>query len=415
MEIAERPSSLSSFSLDGDQMNLVSSIVGPVEEFEEKMLADGSSDTDIFYKSCLDIAGQQTSIPRAVKWLRVATEGRNRDAGVLLAALIHASNRDLEYKGDEAALLLRLDERKKKIKIFDPTGSRAYRGLIRTLLSGSLSKNQDSVLYKSFFCSSMRETRLLPIISKYTIKMVKEGDNIENEHEFSRPFSRILSNTTSYLSSTHIHLSLLEIGYLLLEDPSHLSHVCVSINSTYKHISPFPSLSLLLSYLPPLRNIAITGNPHPSVGHRPEINLSVLNRVNTSKLKILELEECFINSLSPLSLFDLSSLTCLELGCELGSIRGLQSLEGLTSKETKALSILRIHCPDLVDISALSDCDLSFLEVLSFKFCSSHSDLSPLEHCDLSRLKEMVLTKSGVNNLSQLPKNGTLNLDVVKF
>ena len=331
--------------------------------------------------ACLHIAKQQTSIPQAMKWLRVSAGEKCHDAIIIYAALLYALNPDLEYKGDEAALWLnrKLNGYFLKGVKFDRSGSRSVRGLTRILLSGSLSKNQDSVLYRSFFRSGLREVHLLPLISKYLKN--------ERKEEGERSFKEVLS--------------LSDIALLLINNTSRLTnlYICISEKEAKDTNLTLCLLPLLLSHLPPLSYFSVYSD---SSLVTPEIDLSLLNQTDTSKLHTLFLDKLHIPSLSPLSLCDLSSLQDMQLGSEYAPIHNLRTLDGLTKENTVWLENLSFSCPDLVDISSLSRCDLSSLEMLSFEDCSSLSDLSPLRGVNLSSLKDLIIQRAPLVDFSPL-------------
>ena len=366
-------------------LKLSLSIVGDLEEWERKHLLL-SYNPSPGYKSRY-LAASQTTIPRTLKWLQVGAEEGDERADVMRKALIYGLSPNLEYKRDEFAL--GIINRKTANDLAFPQSvrcrSEATRGLVRTLLSGSLSKNRESALYRSFFCSSMRETRLLPLISNYIVPKMRAEPSRYSRHEISLTLIEICN--VFFTCGTQVGLQL-----------------CIYGGAEGTFISPF--LPVLLSFVPSLIELEVYGDDRYGKDDYglitlPTIDLSILLEVDTSKVARLALHECSILSLSPLSLCDLSSLDTLEIGRDI-PINGLISLEGLTRSNMKSLISLRLSCPDLIDISALSDCDLSSLESLYFDDCSSLSDISPLRGLDLSSLEYLSLSGTRVTDLSPL-------------
>lgn len=361
-------------------------VVGVVEEWEQKILHDLRDPTQLG-KQCLNIAELQTSFHRVMQWVQLGVWADCEHSIVLYTALVYASTPDIEYKVDEVALMLSRVKDKRLLResgAFDPHFFHARRGIVRTLLSGSLKKNNQSHLYTSFFRSSMTETHLLPLISKYLVPIKRE---VSHSHHY---------NTTP----THLYMSgWRDISRLfLLNDLSRVS--CLSIPmKTNNYMMCF--LPLFLSHCPALKRI-IFELPYVPRGSPKtfEVDLSLLTRVDTSKLEQLMFSNCSALSLSPLSHCDLSSLQSLILGFGSPSTFSLQSLEGLTNRNTSALEKLELSCLRLNDISALSSCNLSHLKKLQFFQCRDLSNLSPLSDRDLPSLE--VLSLNGCRSLTDL-------------
>ena len=371
--------------VNSTMLGLISSIIGEVNEEERKTL--NFFETEI-PQACYVIAMEKTSLPQAMKWLHVSAEAGYHEAMIAYAALVHACEPDLEYREDEATLWLSLVNDKSLFRgvDIDPTGSRAHRHLVRTLLSGSLSRNQYSVLYKSFFRSGLREVHLLPLISKYLVEETK------------RDFDEEYRNTTKPVSceQTSLH-SLLDASLLLIDNTSVVNDLNVVVGEEER--SPFILLllPLLLSHLPSLEKLSLCCEDI-----QPELDLSFLQHTDTSNLVHISIENFIVSSLSTLSLYDISSLKVLQLGSRYSPITQLRSLDGLTRKNTSSLRHLYVSCPDLVDISSLSNCDLSSLESLQFDTCSSLSDLSPLRGLTLSALEDVEIYQTPISDLSPL-------------
>ena len=342
-----------------------------------------------FGSTCLHIAGEQSSLPQAMKWLTAGVEAGYDMCKLILVSIVYASNPGVVYKRDEVAFVLSkmkedLDLVCENVSDFDPSGSQASRFLVRILLSGSLTKNRTSVLYQSFFSSSIRETHLLPVISKYL-----KGNGRAGNELFSEENSKDI--TITFIESIQ---TLFTLSLLLLRDTSSL--LSLSFIISYKSDNIFMSfLPLLLtsSRLPMLKKLDIAAGANDLT-----LDLSSFASTDTSTLEKLCIINFSINSLSPLSHCDFSSLRELILAVN----SGLRTLDGLTKRNTQNLKILQIRGYDLVDISSLSLCDFSSLECLSFLYCKSLSDLSPLRGLDFSSLKRLDLNTTKVSDLSPL-------------
>ena len=363
------------------------SLVGSLEEKEREVL---NSDAFSFGAACYKLAGFQSTIPQVMKWLKLGAEEEHKHASLAYKGLQYGlnPNPNLNYMGDELALWLKAtdDDMLKQNFVkegFDTDGSRARRHVVRTLLSGSLSKNQDSVLYRSFFRSGLREVHLLPLLSKY---LVGTRSSVGRAKGFGY-------SVTSLVSLTPI----------LLRDS--LSVYKISINMT-EEVAFLCFIPLLFSRFPNLKQLSLEGNGR-------KISLSLLHQVDTSKLEELQICSCSYESLSPLSLCDLSSLRSLCISrfpssdCEEDN-----PLNGLSSGITKRLTELKILNSNITNISSsLSQYDLSSLEILFLSYNRSLSDLSPLQRSDLSSLTRLDLYTTGMSNLYPLSECKGLALE----
>lgn len=347
----------------------------------------------MFGKACYDIAERQTSFSQARLWLQAGVEAKSELAMVIHAAVMYSYESDI-LKGDEAALVVsqvKDEDFQTYCEGFDPSGSRARRCLVRTLLCGSLKKNQESILYRSFFRSRLREVHLLPLVAKFLApgKKIEEEDAHLSLHPSHPPLHRSAHWVYIYY--------LVDIARLIFdENKRDITHLCIRLRSD-NHVCCF--LPLLLSRLPHIKSLKFEGGRGMTM---PTIDLSFLVEVDTSKLEELHVRDCTVKSLSPLSLCNFSSLQELSLGYDGEQVEGLQSLEGLTERNTRSLKRLQIRCAHLKDISALSNCNLSRLESLKIHDCYTFSDISPLRGADLSSLGEFFLSRTKVSDLSPL-------------
>lgn len=346
-----------------------------------------------FEKKCIYLSEFQKSVPQAMQWLQLCVDSGFDGLLVVLGALMYSNDPDLEYKGDEAALMLsrvKSEEYSKSLTEFDPNGSRARCCLIRTLLSGSLHKNRDSSLYRSFFGSRTREVYLLPLISKFLVKVERKSADLKEEERYFTDVVHV--RTMSDIADIFLHdCSSVTTLYFRVRTPEHL--VCF--------------LPRIIPFLPCLKVLHL----HQEDDETQLTDLSCLSTFDTSKLEELHINDCSLDkTLSPLSQCDLSSLKVLCLGHD-GGIFGLDSLDGLTKENTQSLKKLQMRNSDISDLSALSNCDLSSLEELDLDFCSHLSDLSPLETCDLSSLKVISLRYTEVDDLSPLAECEGLKLE----
>ena len=369
-------SSCSSSSGESDEGKTLP-VVGLVENWEEDMLnRDMRRGGDGYYT----VANHQTSIQRTIKWLLLSAEGECEEGMMVYGGLLYGLNPDLKYKRDEAAWWVKRVEEERlveKVGSFDSDGSRARRHLTRLLLSGSLSKNQDSVLYRSFFRSSMREVHLLPLISKY---LIEEGTKEKGEEKRE--------------GARHTVSSLFHISSIAFSPSSSLTDLSIEMGCDNQFLCFLP---LLFSLLPNLKNLTIYGQND----NKTTPDLSLLQQVDTSKLEYLLFHRCSFNSLSPLSLCDLSSLHTLVIN-DCCQVNGLHPLNGISSDITRSLKLLIVYGCDLKDLSPLSDCDLSSVANLELLNNLSLSDLSALRGSDLSSLEFLHIGLSNISDLSPL-------------
>ena len=364
----------------------VLSVVGPLECWERVQLEDGL-ERGSFIKECFSVAEKQTTISRTRKWISFCAESGYRDACIVYAAMLYGLNPTLKHKGDEASLWLHhasdVDDEKqtmrKQVKnktdlTFSSSGSRARRFLTRLLLSGSLSKNQDSVLYQSFFRSGLREVHLLPLISKYLVE--DRLHPIESHH-----------------GSDKLVSSLVHISDIVLSDCSSIVSLSLIIHTDDQFLCFLP---LILSHLPNLYELNISSKTTTTP---PKINLSILHEVDTSNISSLNITCCLYDSLSPLS--DIPSLETLSISRFPKHVR-FHPLLGLPLSISHSLKHLYISYCELQDISPLSEYDLSSLETLDLKCVSPLSDLSPLRGSDLSSLLYLSIEDSNISDLSPL-------------
>ena len=371
------------------------SIFGEVDEQERKILGKTSY---TFGGACFKISGEKKStIVQSMKWLKMSAEEGYQEGVFVYGCLLFRLNPDLQYLGDEGAWwLTRVEDMKLFEKVgnvhFDSDGLRARRHLTRTLLSGSLSKNQDSVLYRSFFHSGLREVHLLPLISKYLI----EEKKIEVDH---------VDHDTS-ITEICLH-SINDVSKITFMDTSSITSLsmCMKLNN---HL--LRSLPLLFFLFPNMSKLTLFASQTKT---EEKVDLSLLQKVNTSKLEILHLDRCVYDSLSPLSLCDLSSLHTLKV--YRFSNHELDPLEGLSSDITRSLKEFELTMSVLQDLSPLSGCDLSSLEKLNLEYSGSLSDLSPLRGSDLSSLKSLTLDFSKVSDLSPLCECKGLALEEINL
>ena len=294
--------------------------------------------------------------------------------------LLYGLNPDVEYMVDEAAFWIlrgKDEELEGKVGDFDSDGHRARRHLTRLLLSGSLSKNQDSVLYRSFFRSSMREVHLLPLISKYIVEEKREEKTEEESLSWYIPVK-----------------SLCDILQIIFHDCSSVFSLRLTLSSNNQFLCFLP---LLLSHLPNIRELRFQSFS----GSGYNIDFSLMQQTDISKLEGICLEKCSFDSLSPLSLCDLSSLHVLGVDYY-PCVEENSPLNGLSSDITRFLRKYFVtHC-DLKDLSPLSDCDLSSLEELDLSDNQYLSDLSPLRYSDFSCLKSLNLSRTNISDFSPL-------------
>ena len=258
------------------------SIIGPLEKWEIDELEKGFAISRYFCSTCFHIANmKQTSISRTMKWLKLSAEEGFQLGKLAYSGLLYGLNLDLKYKGDEAAWWNKAGNISDiDCGSFDSDGSRARRHFIRLLLSGSLSKNQDSVIYRSFFHSSMREVHLLPLISKYLIKVKREKMS-EREREREREENLLKEKERGFPFHASVH-SLHDLSFILFS-PFIYCNIYISIDMKYDN-QFLCFLPLLFSLLPNLNNIRLRGR----LNRTPHIDLSLMQQVDTSKLEKID-------------------------------------------------------------------------------------------------------------------------------
>jgi len=357
-------------------LNMVEKIrssMGPLDEWEIEEIENSSGEMGCI---CYNVAEMKhTSIPRTMKWLNMSAEEGYEEGVLTYAGLLHGLNPDLQYKGDEAAWWVKRVKDEwllKKVGTFDSDGLRARRHVVRTLFSGSLSKNQDSVLYRSFFGSGLREVHLLPLISKYLVENKGESKNDGSHGDIE---------------------SLVDITSFVFSDASSVKGLSIYTHSENSFLSFLP---LLFYFSPNLRRLDLSYTSEST-----KVDLSLLQQVNTSKLETLQFKGLYFDSLSPLSLCDLSSLHSLIM-IDIFDGGSYHPFNGLSSDITRSLKVLTARRSKLRNISPLSGCDLSCLERLNLSYSHSLYDLSPLRGSDLSSLKLLYLSGTDISDLSPL-------------
>jgi len=228
---------------------------------------------------------------------------------------------------------------------------------------------------------------MLPLLSKY---LVEE----KREEEDSR-------------ASTALRISsLFDISSIVFSSsPSSITSLTINLKCD-NHFLCF--LPLLFSLSMNLKELYLSGQKH-SEAH---IDLSSLQQVNTSKLQILGITYCSFDSLSPLSLCDLSSFYSLIIQLFPQRDR-LCPLNGLSSDITRYLKELTVHKSNLEDLSPLSDCDLSSLQDIDISSNQSLPDIVPLSDCDLSSLERLEL--EDIVHLSDLSPFRGSDLSSLKY
>ena len=352
------------------------SVLGPLDPWEIEEIENRTGEMGFI---CYNIAEmKQTSIPRTLKWLKMSAEEGYEEGVFAYAALLHGMNADLQYKGDEAAWWLtrvRNGLLVDRAYSFSSDGLRARRHVVRTLLSGSLSKNQDSVLYRSFFGSGLREVHLFPLISRYLV----EEKGAEERRELT-------------LGSKQYLRSLVDMSIIIFCDPVPATSLTLSL----KHDNQFLLfLPLLFSLFPNINELILR-----RWANAMKVDFSLLQLVDTSKLETLVCS-CFYETLAPLSLCDLSSLRSLNIS-NFPNAERLHALSGISSDITRSLTKLSVQRCNLKDICPLSGCDLSSLEALYLYGNRSLTSLSPLRGSDLSSLTFLQLGSTNISDLSPL-------------
>ena len=364
-------------------------IVGDLEDWEQQALEEWKPvHAQHFAYLCQYLARDHHNFERMKKWAEVGAVSRREPLIAVHAALLYGCNLNLEYKGDEAALWLSTLKDGDLVEWFcgfDANGSRSTRYLIRTLLCGSLEKNnRSSSLYHSFFRSSLREVYLLPLIAKYLIPEKCGVRGMNKELEMRGRHVKI----ESFVGAAR---------YIFAQKPDAFS---ITIRTSIFDCIGLSIIPLVLSSSPALRTLQLRGPPITTISPYDEFDISYfLVKSDTLRVKHLFFSNLDITSFPHFSQCDFSSLQALELGSSYDPVTGFQSLEGLTSNHTACLKTFTINCPDLEDISALSNCNLSSLETLRL-YNTKVSNLSALRH--VPSLKKLVVEGSKISDLSPL-------------
>lgn len=454
------------------------------------------------YEACTILATEAGSLERAMEWLRagaalqIEAEGnveREGDCCAALAGILSCSGK--QFLLDEAAIFLRFVKWKRKIwepKAFFSQGDQeicvdlgqtaAQRCLVRTLLSGHLSKNSQTALHTHFFRSPMREARLLPIISGYIVKgkentgeekglEKKRNDKQKNEATISHkpldpknkgkvtkspmkqqkigaatnrkpllklrrkggsktkncPKSKGTATTSPMKQQTEekereekVLAKAIAIkeqkkkeemkrGFSKVEQPvsglNNISKLLFLNRSQMKKLTLNCKSSNAPNFLHALLPLVCNGSCVTDLKFVDwkDIDLSVLSRID---------QQSNIESLEVCGSTDLKSLTSLSR-CVLPSLKkiyiyndrfahagSLKSLDGLTKENTQSLAHLEIHHNPVSDISALSACDLSSLQVLMIEDCKPLVDWSCLKQCQFSSLTKLSL--QSLKNLNDI-------------
>lgn len=348
--------------------------IGGMADWERLVLKEEQEDVA---RGCLKIATRQACISHARRWLRVgAAVGTvsSHECLVMEKAILVVSDSIPVWDGDEAsAVLLRTAKQQESWERhydFDPSGYRARRFLVRTLLSASLDRNETSILHHSFFHSHIKEVNLFPIVARYVVGVMKDKD-------VKRPCRR---HSNQVLLKSPFHVS-----DILLRDHSEVTDLSLCLHYDNQYVCFFP---LLLSHLPGVTKLSMFSTEHVKV------DLTFLQQVDTSHLEVLHMDGLYFDSLSPLSRYKLHSLLRLGIYSCRNELEGFHPLNGLSSTITANLRSLEVSYSNIRDISPLSNCDLSKLEHLFLNYDSPLSDLSPLRGSNLSSLKSFHIKNS---------------------
>lgn len=310
------------------------------------------------------IAGECASSPEISKrYYEFGSQSNTRGGGRCKVAL-YATNfiNGTEFYRDEATYFASQADvwegTNGSETIFRPDRNRCRRYLVRSLLSGSLNKNHNSPLYRSFFLSGMREVNLFPIVANYVV----------GGKDWC-PEPKRLNYTPSPTSPYDAYIQTIGgVCDIIFADSPKLSSLFVS-----KFPHPF-SKYLSSDLCPPISKLSLSF----------KCDLSAFRGSNIcSSLTILEILKCKSTrfTLSPLSA---CSFPCLEV-LNVRDCTHLTSLDGLTNNNTNSLKKLTVYrCNKLNDISALSECELPSLSVLNLSYVSDLRDISPLlslSHC----------------------------------
>ena len=417
----------------------------------------------------------------AEKWLWYCCYKGHKHAGMLLSILRYGNRARGEWERDESGLCLFSirhhpeEKNREEVDMFcdmmDPTGTRAYRSILRILLQGSFDRNRSTSIYRSFFQSNLREIHLLSLITNFLIsppikdKMTETSPPIEQDMiKTSRPIKQeIIENeveeeykTEVDIPSSHVQVKISRLSDILsLLHPSYSSTVSLSITITSPIGFNLSSLLPLSPCFPSISHLCI--RPRYDRGSTSHDDFFFLSQFTSSGLRSLE-----VDSFGQISFFDLSpflsikapslsslrftnggdlprldaishlshTLTDLYLNCRLLSLSPLsqshfplletlvlrpisdtlQTLDGLTEQNTQSLKHLTIIMNEgKLDISSLSHLSLSNLSSLSLSL-HNVSDLSPLLHCDFSLLEHLSISSMKVSDISPLLSPPPLSL-----
>jgi len=344
-------------------------------------------------EACLRIASCQTSIERARAWLKVGADMNDFNAIECATAgtcLMYVCD-EHKYKRHEAALILNRLATKG-----DSESARSYLThyvdiheksslsfVSHTLLCGSLKKNLDAALYKSFFSSGMREVQLLPIIAKYV------GDEEEKDS-----YTTFAVESSCFYSLSDVCADLLKSNVSgFVKD---MTFPCDEDN----HLIGFIPLLLSKKHNQMVEHITMGTTKWGMMPKSSSLDLSCLVTTTICNLRTLEVN-CTVSSLSPLSQCCFPRLEKLRIKSK-DSHGSFESLDGLTDSITRSLRSLDITSPNLVDISALAKCDLSSLEGLYFNDCHSLSDISCLKGLSFPNLKSVGFLRCQISDISVL-------------
>ena len=304
-------------------------------------------------KGYIILASRQDTVERASKYLRLGMKAGSRSSSIAdycEAALLYEMT-DTQYKRDEAIYRVR-ESSSKAVNSSYPNHCLPPSFYLRTLLCGSLNKNQDSVLHQSFFRSPIREVQLLPIIARYL------------SPDLGEDFGVLKVRNRLYVSS------LMSLCDIFIIDTSDLQSIEIDFERTgYDNLPLFAPL--LFSKAPPLVSLSLSLSKHSSTQDLGQY----FRNTDTSRLQHLTLCNVEFNSFSSLSSVDFSSLEDLTIKkCKLPSLSPLSAWKGLSPT-----SLTVAEC-GLEDISHLSQIDLSRIQTPIIFISNRLKDVSSLEN-----------------------------------
>ena len=371
-----------------------------------KMLYSDERDQLSFSLAC-----SSDSLSIALHWLRVASMFDTRygaKAGFCLSAFSRVLSSS-QFELDEAAYRLYPSKGSTAFSPspfpLDPSYSflrevaerdevSGERFLRRTLLSGSLKKNQVSSLYQSFFQSSMREVNLFPIISTYLQADQYEEDTINVDTRMMKRKCR----QTEHASTAE------SIALLLFLNCDDINRIVIELEE--REVSGLCQLfiPLLLSQCYSLLSLEITYIETHFLEGENLFDMNCLKSVSVCRLEVLKLVDIPNTSLSFPSSCDFTSLNTLSIDC-----CHITSLEPLTHMTNFSPRRLLLKFNKIKDISHLSLLDLSE--------CHEPIDLSYNEITDLTCLED--ISQEGLRiNISgnpvtiELEKNGLQSIRI---